>query len=331
MIVNNIWIFGIALAAGALGALVVALFGRQWSLLDRPNERSSHRLITPRGGGVGILAAFVFCAAFLHVPLYFLLPVILVALISLWEDRFGIGVFVRLTIQILAAGFFLVFLVVDSPVTLFDFLRLSPLFAFYLIFIVGTANFYNFMDGIDGIAGITGVAAFGLLGAYGMASGKEPAGVSLCFALALACIGFLPFNFPHARVFLGDVGSILLGFVFAGMVTVWSASPTEFLVLTGFLSLFYSDELVTLFERIRDGESPLKAHRRHLYQVLANEGRWPHWRIAAGYGLVQLLFGLTVWQAGNHGLPAVIGIWIVFFVLFGLINHRIKRRYQSGV
>jgi Fuc2NAc and GlcNAc transferase len=329
MTVNTLWLYGAALGLGALGALAVALFGRRWALLDIPNERSSHAQETPRGGGIGIAAAFVVSAILCAAPAGVWIPAALLAIISFREDRFEISIAVRLLFHFVLAGCFLFF------IAMYHFYYSGYLWGlmlsvFYLIFIVGTANFYNFMDGINGIAGITGTVAFGLLGAYGISTGRDPALICLCFSLACACLGFLPFNLPRARVFMGDVGSILLGFVFACLVVMWSASASEFLLLSAFLFLFYADELITLRERIRDGESPVRAHRRHLYQMLANERGLAHWQVSAGYGMAQLVIGLAVWKAGDGGLPAILGVLAFSLVVFILVNNRIKRPYRSG-
>lgn len=325
--INNLWIYGAATTAGAAGAMTVAVFGGKWDLLDRPNERSSHEGAVPRGGGIGILAAFIICSLALSVSAAFWVPAALLALVSFAEDRFKISVVKRLTAQLVLA---LVFLFLAATGIHFNRLPGAALPIFYLVYIVGTANFYNFMDGINGIAGIAGVVAFGLLGAYGGFNDKDPALTALCFSLSGACIGFLPFNLPRARVFLGDVGSILLGFVFACVVVSWSATVTEFLTLVAFLFLFYADELVTLAERLKDGESPTRAHRRHLYQVLANEAGLAHWRISAGYGTVQMVIGLAAWTAGSAGLPSLAGLLTIFSILFIRFNNRIKKTYRKG-
>ncbi|MBW1792430.1 MAG: UDP-N-acetylmuramyl pentapeptide phosphotransferase, partial [Deltaproteobacteria bacterium] len=99
----------------------------------------------------------------------------------------------------------------------------------------------------------------------------------MAICILLACLGFLPFNMPTAKVFMGDVGSILLGFVFAGMVVYLSKNFMDFICLVAFLFPFYVDELTTMFVRVRDGEKLSKPHRRHLYQLLANEYQIPHW------------------------------------------------------
>jgi Fuc2NAc and GlcNAc transferase len=117
------------------------------------------------------------------------------------------------------------------------------------------------MDGINGIAGITGIVAFGLLAYYASFSGlKAPLDI-LAICILLACAGFLPFNMPRARVFMGDVGSILLGFVFAGMVVYLSKSVMDFICLSAFLFPFYADELTTMIVRLKNGENLTKPRR----------------------------------------------------------------------
>lgn len=326
MMINSFCIYALALAIGGAGALAVAVFGKKWALLDRPNQRSSHERPVPRGGGIGILAAFVVCSLVCAVPAGFWIPALILALISFVEDRFEIRVSIRLLAQFFLALCFVLFCVgIDS-----SGFSWAAWLAFYLLFIVGTANFYNFMDGINGIAGIMGMAAFGLLGAYGLVHDKPAPLIAVSFVMVCACAGFLPFNVPRARVFLGDVGSILLGFVFAGLVALYAGTVTEFLVLSGFLFLFYADELVSLVERLQDGESPARAHRRHLYQVLANEGQIPHWRVSLAYGLLQSVIGVAAWKTANSGLPLLLVLLILFFVLFVLVNNKIKHRFAAG-
>ena len=143
------------------------------------------------------------------------------------------------------------------------------------------------MDGINGIAGITGIVGFGLLAFSAFLSGSDSSFVTLAICMSLSCLGFLPFNMPRARVFMGDVGSILLGFVFAGMVIWLSRNLLDFICLSAFLFPFYADEFTTMAVRIRDGENLTHPHRRHLYQLLTNEKGISHWKISVGYGLAQ--------------------------------------------
>ncbi len=197
------------------------------------------------------------------------------------------------------------------------------------IFIVGTANFYNFMDGINGIAGITGVVGFGLLSYYAYISGHKASIFTLSICISLACLGFLPFNMPKARVFMGDVGSILLGFVFAGMVVWLSKSLLDFVCLAAFLFPFYADELTTMVVRLRDGESLLNPHRRHLYQLLANEYEIPHWKVSVGYGITQLLIGISILLIKDIGNIAVISTLIFYFCGISMLSFLIRKKIES--
>ena len=115
------------------------------------------------------------------------------------------------------------------------------------------------MDGINGIAGITGVVAFGLIALFAALSGGSDSFIILGVCMGLACMGFLPFNVQNkARVFMGDVGSVLLGFVYAGLVVGLSYSLNDFMVLCAFLFPFYADELTTLYVRIRENGKRLR-------------------------------------------------------------------------
>ena len=177
---------------------------------------------------------------------------------------------------------------------------------------IGTANLYNFMDGINGIAGFSGVIGFGLLGVYTLYrpvhdvfTFQTPLSL-LSICIALACLGYLPFNMPRARVFMGDVGSIFLGFVFAGLVVTLSRNYLEMVCFTALLFPFYADELTTMAVRLRDHENLTQFHRRHLYQLLVNELGIVHWKISAAYGAAQLAVGTGILIAFPYGAKAVL-------------------------
>jgi UDP-N-acetylmuramyl pentapeptide phosphotransferase/UDP-N-acetylglucosamine-1-phosphate transferase len=311
----------IFLILGGLGAWIVSRWGQHLGLLDRPNERSSHNTPVPKGGGVGILAAFVSASLFTAPPIAFWLPIALVALLSLFADKLDISPVFRLLFQFAGAAVFAAgFMPFNADHGTGIVLAIG-----LAVFIVGTANYYNFMDGINGIAGITGIIAFGLLAAYGAVNGADAPLTALSFAVMLCCLGFLPFNFPSARVFMGDVGSILLGFLFATTVAAMARDVSEFACLVGFLFPFYADELTTTVVRIRDGENLLKPHRRHVYQLLANEKGLAHWKISLLYGLTQLLVGLSAYGAKPYGPIAVIGVLSVFFLGFALFGSSVRR------
>jgi len=137
----------------------------------------------------------------------------------------------------------------------------------------------------------------------------------------VGCLGFLPFNLLKARVFMGDVGSIFLGFMFAFFVVRLSTSIGIFLCLIMLLSTFYADGLITMFYRWRKGENLMQAHRSHLYQYACNELQTPHWIVSLSYALTQLIFGFLALLAFSKGL-----IWqLVLFVVFGAFSLLIYR------
>jgi len=314
-----------SLVLGAAGAWFMSSFAFRLGLLDLPNERSSHSLPTPRGGGIGILAAFIFSALVLEIPYAFWAPAVFLAAVGFFDDRLGLTPKVRLFFQFLAAVIVLSSLDYNGV----GFLAVFLSAIFFALFIVGTTNFYNFMDGINGIAGITGVAAFGLIAIFLMKSGLDFNLRLFAICLTVSILGFLPFNIPKSKLFMGDVGSILLGFVFASMVVHLSTDVSTFICLASFLAPFYADALTTLYVRWRDGEKLFEAHRRHLYQFLANEIGYPHWVVSVAYGIAQMIVGLLMIWAWTIGiniqialLALVVAVYLFLFVYFKRWHHQ---------
>lgn len=335
---ENLFFWILAFLSGSVGAWFVSRFANTLGFIDSPTERSSHVLPTAKGGGIGILCAFVLGFIFFQRSFVLCLSVTFLSLLSLVGDRIHLSPRVRLASQFVAA-FTIIFCLPDSSISplwqfrapdynygLVLYLTVSILIA---IFIVGTANFYNFMDGINGLAAITGVVGFGLLASYGVHYGKEYNYSMLCVGLGMACLGFLPFNIPKAKVFMGDVGSILLGFVFAVIVTIFAETVTEFIVLACFLFPFYADELLTMLERIRRRQSLARPHRCHLYQVLANEAGFAHWKVSLGYGVLQLVVGVCVWQASCFGPVPALVVVVIFCSLLAVVNWLVKRKFTG--
>jgi Fuc2NAc and GlcNAc transferase len=322
-------------ALGAAGAWLIAGMAFRERLLDTPNERSSHTIPTPRGGGVGILAAFIMAGLTLRIPTTFLFAAILISAVSFFGDYFRISVRFRLVVQCISTCILLFPLLprLTAHFALSNF-GFSP-FIFFLIlplifiFLIGTANFYNFMDGINGIAGLSGVIGFGLLGLATLYRPPPDAFrnalslLSIC--VSLACLGYLPFNMPRARVFMGDVGSILLGFVFAGLVVTLSRNYLEMVCFAALLFPFYADELTTMVVRIQDRENLTRSHRRHLYQLLVNEFGIAHGKISAAYGAVQLAVGTGVLIAYPCGVRTVLIFLTVCFIGFTLLTVHVRK------
>ena len=246
----------------------------------------------------------------------------LISLFSFYGDRKEMPAKVRLCVQFVAGVVLLVGLFQWEDRSYWIYL----LIPFLSLYVVGTANYYNFMDGIDGIAGITGIVAFGLIALFGALSGVNKLLLILAGCMGFACLGFLPFNVPKARVFMGDVGSVLLGFLFAGLVVGLSRSLNDFLVMSSFLFPFYADEFNTEYVRIRDGENLLEPHRRHVYQLLANEMGVDHWKVSVGYGVLQLIVGIGALALRGYGTVALVGFLGACFVGFCCFGAWIRTR-----
>ena len=302
---------------GVCGAWVINRFGGVLRLMDHPEDRSSHSSPIPKGAGIGILATWVLTGLALSLPLSYWGPPVMVALGGLYGDRVNLSPAIRLGIQFCAA---LILMTGGGEAWSFWWI---PVWVFFL---VGSANFYNFMDGIDGLAGMTGVLAFGLLALWAASIGTASLVPALAICLSLSCLGFLPFNFPRAKVFLGDVGSLLLGFVFATLVFSLSENWGDLLCLASFLFPFYADELTTMAIRLRNGEDLTQPHRRHLYQILANEKGIPHWRVSLYYGSFQLLVGGSALWARAFGDWVLLSVLALYFAGFALVSHQIRSR-----
>jgi Fuc2NAc and GlcNAc transferase len=307
---------------GFAGSWLMVQWGEHVGTIDMPSDRSSHSKAIPKGAGFGILAALLLSSLILKIHWMVWFPATVISLASFWgADKHILPVSIRLMIHFGCALFFLIFFLASKQASMCIYFVWLPA----LVFVVGTANFFNFMDGIDGIAGICGFVAFLLMAYYARFAGFDPAYTSLSMVIAFSCLGFLCLNIPKARVFLGDVGSILLGFVFACLVVFLSKNVTDFLVMAGFLSLFYMDELFTMVVRIRHKDSLITPHRKHIYQLLANEAGMNHFKISLGYGLVQLVIGVSAIAIQPKGAVFLLGIYLFYGFIFAVFSIVVRK------
>lgn len=250
-------------AAVLVARLLLTPAGRRLAL-DRPNERSLHAHPVPRTGGLAIVAGVAVACALAQPGLAVTLGAALaLAAVSFADDLLGLPTLVRLAAHIAAA----------SAVLAFELGYAEPvLFTLFLLAIAWYTNLYNFMDGSDGLAG--GMAVIGF-GAYAIAAHLSGAGAFavLCASVAAAAAGFLVFNFPPARLFLGDAGSVPLGFLAGALGVVgWSRGfwPIWFPLLV--FAPFVCDATLTLLRRALRRERLWQAHRDHYYQRLVRMG-----------------------------------------------------------
>ncbi|WP_144171670.1 glycosyltransferase family 4 protein [Pseudomonas sp. Kh13] len=271
----------IPLVAGVSLLLTAALrrYALNKQIIDVPNARSSHTVPTPRGGGVAIVLSFLGCLPLLGlagaVPLSALVAIggagALIAVIGFMDDHGHIAARWRLLGHFAAAAWMLYWLGGLAPLQVFGFTLDLQWFGYILaaLYCVWMLNLYNFMDGIDGIASVEAVTACLGMVLLSVLAGA-PQLMALPLLLAAATFGFLCWNFPPARIFMGDAGSGFLGIVLAGLSlqAAWAA-PQLFWCWLILLGVFVVDATFTLIRRLLRGDKVYEAHRSHAYQFAA--------------------------------------------------------------
>ncbi|MBF0309718.1 MAG: glycosyltransferase family 4 protein [Magnetococcales bacterium] len=315
----------------------------RFHLLDRPNERSLHVRPTPRSGGLGILAGLLAGCGWLMwregMPEGFVavsLGLLVAALISMWDDFGHLPARVRLAAHLFAAlsllsgGLWMPSLEVPGFAEPFRWGYWGwPL---CLVYVIWMMNLYNFMDGMDGFAGGMAAWGFAFLGLFAW-NADHPFYASMAWVVTAASLGFLWFNFPPAKIFMGDVGAVPLGYLKAAFA-LWGVREGifPFWVPVLLFSPFIVDATVTLMRRASRGEKVWEAHRSHFYQRLVQLG-WGHRRtVLAEYGLMVLagisaLFQARLPAGGVQGLA----VWSWCLVYAGLAYQvsRLERSRES--
>jgi UDP-N-acetylmuramyl pentapeptide phosphotransferase/UDP-N-acetylglucosamine-1-phosphate transferase len=307
------------------------------TILDHPNRANAmHVQATPRIGGLALVITVA--VALLFIPGWKVLAAPMavagtLAAISLIDDRVGLSAALRIAAHL--AGTTLLVLLWVRNFTLAPPLLLSPFgVAVLILAVTWMTNLYNFMDGADGLAG--GMALIGF-GGYAIAASQSPAGnaaalASMSAVIAGAALGFLWFNFPPAKVFMGDAGSIPLGFlagVFGVHGVVSGVWPWWFPLLI--FSPFIVDATVTLCKRVWRLERIWQAHRTHYYHRLILNG-WNHRRTALVYYLLMLLCAGSALYARTHAIGLeTLGFWVVTYgLLLATLEWRFTRKNKNS-
>lgn len=310
----------------ALALIAGMLFSKIGSKIqDIPNERSLHSSPIPRIGGIGLMAGALTTWLLLptHPAWWILLPVLILFGISLLDDMRGLPVKWRFLSHFIAA----ILMVAGSGLAM---QQGSIVSIFLVLLIVWVTNLYNFMDGSDGLAG--GMALFGF-GCYGIAAWAQGADdfALMNFTLSAASLGFLLFNFHPARVFMGDAGSIPLGFLAATLgIHGWQSQLWQpwFPVLV--FSPFIVDSTATLTKRILRGAKITEAHREHYYQRAIQLGLG-HRNVSLAEYVLMLIAGLSALNTLHDVFPGVLLLaWCAVYLCLMLLLEARWKAFKRG-
>jgi Fuc2NAc and GlcNAc transferase len=287
------------------------------SLVDIPNDRSSHHVATPHGGGVAIAITWFLGLSYLYYvddissQLYMALAVgLVIAIVSYIDDLIELSPKLRLSAQACVAFMGLYFLGGFQELNFFFFTIenqiFTNIFAFFMI--IWFINLYNFLDGINGYGGgeaiFLGLAGFLLFGG------------SHFIVLVVAVLGFLVWNWGNAKIFMGDVGSTLLGYNVA-IFTLYYANQdaNDFWVWIILFGVFWFDATFTLVKRALSHEKLSQAHKKHVYQRLT-QGGWSHVRVSSWMLVLNALLFLIVYFVSNLFVAFILAMVLLFGVVW---------------
>ncbi len=327
-------ILPVAALLSAVACLAWLRFANSRRLLDLPGGRRVHTRATPRGGGIGIALAMItvfaglgFASPAPNASLWVCLAAgtALLAMMGLADDLRPLSPLAKFAVQLLAVAVML------WPLQVLPAESLAGHWLLLLPAVILWVNIWNFMDGSHGLIA---VQALLIALAVCLLPGQTPALRLAALALAGACLGFLPFNLPEARLFLGDVGSHALAAAVIGLllasVHYRTLSLPEALMLS---SVLLVDALSTLVRRLFAGKKLWRAHREHLYQFAVRRGFAP-WRVCVAYGaltVVAILFVFGCRQAGAGDVLAagVAGWGMLLAVGHALVRRRLLDRHRA--
>lgn len=322
---------GAWIAAGAAIAGASTWLARGYALrrrlIDQPGERRSHQAATPRGGGIAIVVVILLASGVLALAAPAQAPalalaaagLVLVAGIGWIDDHRPLSPWLRLAVHVLAAALLAAALHAAGGG------RADIATAFVAAVVL--ANVWNFMDGIDGIAASQALL---VAAAWAVFAGEGPV-LWLAAALAAAAAGFLPFNFPKARIFLGDVGSGALGYALAALLAAGSLGhgPEHRLLLVLPLLPFLLDASFTLLTRMVRGEAWWRPHVQHAYQAWARR-RGSHAGVTAAYALATIAMAVAMFAMQSWGSTLIMKAYMMFLLAGGVAWTLLRERRAQG-
>jgi len=313
------------------------------AFLDHPNERSLHTKPVPRTGGMAIMVGYLvgLAGAFLWFPQDFIYDEMVVGILggmlgiaffSFWDDRFGLPAISRFALHaVVGVGviFFGGLLIQDLNFPFLGELSFGWLAVpLTLLFLMWMTNLYNFMDGMDGFAGGMTVIGFSVLAYLGWVDGHQGIFV-ISLLMAVSAMGFLIWNFPPAKIFMGDAGSTAIGFLAGGLAIIGVHDGLfDLWVPVLIFSPFIVDATITLFQRLLRKEKVWRAHREHYYQRLVLAG-WSHRKtVMVEYGLMVVCgaSGILYNHLNEMNRLILLILWVVIYTILALSVRMIEAR-----
>ena len=313
-----------------LFALLIFYFkiADKYNIIDKPNHRSAHSEITLRGGGVIFPIAFLLYAvsyffrenSILSPQNYLIFGIGLLAIctISFIDDILDLSSKIRLVFHFLSVSLLLYFI---------NALQLLPIWGIPILYIliIGILNAYNFMDGINGITGLYSLVILGSL-LYVNQYVIEFTDINFIIYPLIACLVFLFFNFrKKAKCFMGDVGSMGIAFWIIALIGLLVIKTLNVKYLF-FLTVYGIDVVFTILERLKLKENIFEAHRRHLYQLFANEKKVSHLIISSFYAMIQLLINVFLINNNFNLLFISLIVLIPIIIIYLFLKNDLKKR-----
>jgi UDP-GlcNAc:undecaprenyl-phosphate GlcNAc-1-phosphate transferase len=281
----------------------------KYNIIDKPNERSSHKIPIIRGGGIIFIISFLIFNLFNNFPYPWLfLSVMLSGFISFVDDVKGVSNKTRLGFHLIS-----IILFIYQAHLYTNFWLILPLF----ILLIGIINAYNFMDGINGI---TGFYSLSILLPFLLIE-NSPLMQEFILAIIVSLVIFLYFNARKKAVcFAGDIGSISIALLVVYVIIEHIVKTGNYLYITALL-IYGLDSIFTIIQRLYCGENIFEAHRKHLYQYLANEFEISHLWISVIYAILQL--GFNIWLLLIKP-PVLVVLFLIFILAMIYIILKIK-------
>jgi len=351
MLLNFPIILGLIL--GTIMAYLVSSLVMKWRVLDHPNDRSLHRISTPKAGGLGIMAGVLVTLSIaaldpglgvLSRPVLALVALsLMTGLLGLYDDLYDLAAklkFLILAALSLGATYYL------APVQLFA-LDQAQITLPFMVALGGTAlwifvlsNAANFMDGADGLITSSSIAAAAFMALLAMDAGNNTA-VLMSLAMLVSMIGFLPLNLPLARIFLGDTGALFIGFWFGSLALLYihSGPPGAIYAVVLIFMPWLSDILLTMAWRLAHHKNLLQAHNDHLYQLALRRGA-SHAKVTVAMTVQTILCGALAWlfrASATSELLALAAVAVLAIIvhwwargLFAASNGHINPAYDDS-